>query len=295
MTSQQAVDVVRHLIAEGNKLPEICEQVCELCLAPDTSPSGAGIGCDNMTIMIVALLNGRSPEEWYQWVTDRVEKKYGHDTPRTLPQMYSAARMMSFRERRARWDERKREWLAQRSPDDDPRSFQPQPDTTSVADIRLTATTSVADILSRFSQIQGLRLVNMNDEGDEDEDIDVDGDEDYEDASPMHTDEVRSLREQVEELERDDDMKDVHMSDSDGEPDKNVNGEHLNTIIRSMVSMLKAGHGLQGEAPPPPRPVINGGPSEIEQLNRLPDGDAPSDAVKAEGLLDTSDSITLKM
>lgn len=267
LTSQQAVDVVRHLIAEGKKLPEVCEEICELCLAPDTAPQGAGIGCDNMTIMIVAILHGKTPEEWYQWVTDRVDKKYGHDTPRTLPQMYSAARMMSFRERRARWDERKREWLAQRSRDDDPRSFQPQPDTT-----------SVADLLSRFSQIQNLRLVNINDE--DDDDIDVDGDEDYEDAAPMHTDEVKSLREQVEELERDEDMHsgdDVHISESEQSADNSANG-----------------HELQGEAPPPPRPV-NGGPSIVEQLSRLPDGESASDAVKAEGLLDTSDSIALKM
>jgi len=43
------------------------------CLAPDSELGG--IGCDNMTVVIVALLNGRTLEEWQEWVKKRVDSK----------------------------------------------------------------------------------------------------------------------------------------------------------------------------------------------------------------------------
>ncbi|KDR82785.1 hypothetical protein GALMADRAFT_34079, partial [Galerina marginata CBS 339.88] len=76
LSSQQVVDFIRYQISEGKQLPEICEMIFEHCLAPDTT-SGAGIGCDNMTILIVAITHGRTKEEWYQWVTERVKTGYG--------------------------------------------------------------------------------------------------------------------------------------------------------------------------------------------------------------------------
>ncbi|ELU44409.1 protein phosphatase type 2C [Rhizoctonia solani AG-1 IA] len=56
LTSQQVVDCVRRLAAEKKSLGEICETIMDRCVAPD-SDIGAGIGCDNMTIMVVAILN----------------------------------------------------------------------------------------------------------------------------------------------------------------------------------------------------------------------------------------------
>ncbi|KIJ54938.1 hypothetical protein M422DRAFT_153371, partial [Sphaerobolus stellatus SS14] len=88
LSSQQVVDAVRRLIHDGKDLPDICNEVMEICLAPD-STSNNGIGCDNMTVLIVALLNGRTKEEWYAWVKDRVATGYGYDTPAELPQIYS--------------------------------------------------------------------------------------------------------------------------------------------------------------------------------------------------------------
>ncbi|KAI0320171.1 phosphatase 2C-like domain-containing protein, partial [Amylostereum chailletii] len=87
LSSQQVVNVIRLQISEGKELPEICENICELCLAPDTT-SGAGIGCDNMTVLIVALLNGKTKEQWYDMIKDRVKNKYGYTTPDILPQIY---------------------------------------------------------------------------------------------------------------------------------------------------------------------------------------------------------------
>ena len=80
----------------------------EHCLAPDTH-GAQGIGCDNMTILIVAILNGKTEEEWYAMIKDRVANKFGYDTPDTPPQIYSAARLMSWRTRRANVEALERE------------------------------------------------------------------------------------------------------------------------------------------------------------------------------------------
>ncbi|KAM6503638.1 Protein phosphatase 2C (PP2C)-like domain containing protein [Amanita muscaria] len=100
LSSQQVVDIVRYEISEGKELSEITELICDHCLAPDTTRVYQDmIGCDNMTVLIVAILHGRSKEEWYSWIADRVKNKYGYETPNALPQLYSASRLMSFRAR----------------------------------------------------------------------------------------------------------------------------------------------------------------------------------------------------
>ncbi|KAB5588992.1 Protein phosphatase [Ceratobasidium theobromae] len=100
LTSQQVIDCVRRLVAQRKDLGEICEIIMDRCVAPD-SDIGAGIGCDNMTIMVVALLNGRTKDAWYDWMADRVERKWGHETPEELPQLYSEARIAAARNRAA--------------------------------------------------------------------------------------------------------------------------------------------------------------------------------------------------
>ena len=107
LNSQQVVDIVRRQVAEGKELSEICELICDHCLAPDTS-SGADIGSDNMTILIVAILNGRTKEEWYAWVKQRVNDNNGYPTPSSLPTLYSASRLTSFQARRAALEARER-------------------------------------------------------------------------------------------------------------------------------------------------------------------------------------------
>lgn len=57
------------------------------CLAPDSD--WGGIGCDNMTVLIVGLLGGRTKEEWYNWVAERVAKGVGRDTPKDPPTPFS--------------------------------------------------------------------------------------------------------------------------------------------------------------------------------------------------------------
>lgn len=96
LTSQQAVDFVRLKISEGSELRDIGGMICDHCLAPDTK-DGRRIGCDNMTVLIVAILNGRTEGEWYSWITDRVKQHYGYETPDALPQLYSQDRLKAFK------------------------------------------------------------------------------------------------------------------------------------------------------------------------------------------------------
>lgn len=46
-----------------------------------------------MTILIIAILGGRTKKEWYDWVTDRVKNPgNGYRTPDTLPELYIKSR-----------------------------------------------------------------------------------------------------------------------------------------------------------------------------------------------------------
>jgi hypothetical protein len=90
--------MVRRLIAQKKPLQEICEMTIQRCCAPDAD-TGAGIGCDNMTMVLVAILNGKSLDQWYDWITDRVERKYGYETPVELPQVFSESRILAAQNR----------------------------------------------------------------------------------------------------------------------------------------------------------------------------------------------------
>jgi protein phosphatase 2C family protein 2/3 len=92
MPSQDVINWTRHQISQRKSLKEICEDIMSRCLSPDSDVAG-GIGCDNMTVLVVAILNGRTVDEWYDWVADRVDKKVGHDTPRTYENLYPPPRI----------------------------------------------------------------------------------------------------------------------------------------------------------------------------------------------------------
>lgn len=53
LTNQQTVDYVRQRLDAKIPLSKICEQLADECMAPDTK--GTGIGCDNMSVVIVLL------------------------------------------------------------------------------------------------------------------------------------------------------------------------------------------------------------------------------------------------
>jgi len=105
LTSQQVISIVRSQIAQGKELSDICKFICGHCLAPDTT-SGAGVGCDNMTVMIVAILGGRTKQEWYDWIAERVAKGHGFETPAEAPQIYSPTRINAYKAKRQALDAR---------------------------------------------------------------------------------------------------------------------------------------------------------------------------------------------
>ncbi|CAB4060919.1 PPM1G [Lepeophtheirus salmonis] len=54
MSSQEVVDFIKPRIEQNpDKLSSICEELFDVCLAPDTS--GDGTGCDNMTAVIIKV------------------------------------------------------------------------------------------------------------------------------------------------------------------------------------------------------------------------------------------------
>jgi protein phosphatase 2C family protein 2/3 len=130
LSSQEVVNFVRLKISEGTELREIGEMMCDHCLAPDSDPlphvcydlmcdrcfggyssinwDKTGHVCDNMTVVIVAILNGRTKEEWFTWVTDRVRQNYGYRTPKSLPYIYAPDRLRTFKARRAVQEEHDR-------------------------------------------------------------------------------------------------------------------------------------------------------------------------------------------
>lgn len=74
LTSQQCVECVRRGIYERKPFTEICEEIMELCCAPTSD--GLGIGCDNMSILIVALLDytkNETLDEWYERIIKKVD------------------------------------------------------------------------------------------------------------------------------------------------------------------------------------------------------------------------------
>ncbi|KAI9892271.1 MAG: Protein phosphatase 2C 2 [Vezdaea aestivalis] len=78
-SSQAVVEFVRRGITAKQDLDRICENMMDNCLA--ASSDTGGVGCDNMTMLIVALLGGKTLEEWYESVATRVSNGDGPCAP----------------------------------------------------------------------------------------------------------------------------------------------------------------------------------------------------------------------
>ncbi|KAI8379555.1 phosphatase 2C-like domain-containing protein [Radiomyces spectabilis] len=72
LTNQEAVNFVRKGLSNKKTLATICEEMMDECLA-DESDLG-GVGCDNMTVIIVAFLHDMTPEEWYDSMAGKFVK-----------------------------------------------------------------------------------------------------------------------------------------------------------------------------------------------------------------------------
>lgn len=78
-SSQAVVEFVRRGIAAKQDLEKICENMMDNCLASNSETGG--VGCDNMTMIIVGFLRGRSKEEWYEEIARRVANGDGPCAP----------------------------------------------------------------------------------------------------------------------------------------------------------------------------------------------------------------------
>ncbi|KAM0790407.1 hypothetical protein ACM66B_003289 [Microbotryomycetes sp. NB124-2] len=87
LSSQQVIDFVRLSVSQGKPLHKITEDLMDRCLAPDSD--WGGVGCDNMTAMIVAIKGDRTTDEWYDWVKQRVEAGKPYETPKDLIDPFS--------------------------------------------------------------------------------------------------------------------------------------------------------------------------------------------------------------
>ncbi|KAI9678132.1 MAG: Protein phosphatase 2C 2 [Caeruleum heppii] len=78
-SSQAVVEFVRRGIAAKQELSRICENMMDNCLASNSDTGG--VGCDNMTMIIIALLHGKTREEWYEEIARRVSNGDGPCAP----------------------------------------------------------------------------------------------------------------------------------------------------------------------------------------------------------------------
>lgn len=309
LSSQQVVDFIRLKISEGKQLHEIGEEICGHCLAPDTS-SGAGIGCDNMTILIVAILNGRTKQEWYDWVTDRVKNGYGFATPSTIPQIYSQARITAYEARREAQEERER--LRKERGED--------ANATATLFGGSSAFSGFARVLGSTGGISfnpntgivtdgggGLMFASSDDDDDDSgEEMETTGARSlFGDRSGLGlpsrpADPTATLRDRLAAYEKDmrggglhDDLDtDSRMVEIDDDEDidgpfDDADGEIHKTSPSPTPS--PDGQRSQGKAPSPPKPTANGDATPVQQFQSQPLGDAAHPVVKAEGLLDASE------
>ncbi|KAH8114519.1 PP2C-domain-containing protein [Phellopilus nigrolimitatus] len=338
LTSQQVVDIIRLQVSQRKELSEISEFICDHCLAPDTT-SGAGVGCDNMTVLIIALLNGRTKEQWYDWVADRVKQAYGYSTPSEVPQLYAPARVNAFRARRQAYEERvARDRAAEASANgsDDSGSEGGNGGVFGGRPIAATGALGFARAMLGggigFHPSSGVvgddgTIMFTNDDSDEDdseEDIEMGNAAGRSEGAqsfltslglrPPTSDVTKSLKAQLDELEeneggsRFEQLSDDESDDADAKHDKDSDDEDQTMSDPGDEAQQAFGAGSKnanskgpkstpngtstqssGEAPPPPKPLVNGD-IKVKQLSSTPGGDEAAPAVKAEGLMDGSES-----
>jgi len=69
LSNEEAVEFVRKRLCEQKEPEVICEELMTNCLAPDCQMGG--LGCDNMTVILVCFLHGKSYEEFCQRVAEK--------------------------------------------------------------------------------------------------------------------------------------------------------------------------------------------------------------------------------
>ena len=73
------VEFVRRGIAAKQELHRICENMMDNCLASNSETGG--VGCDNMTMIVIGILGDKTKEEWYETIAKRVADGDGPCAP----------------------------------------------------------------------------------------------------------------------------------------------------------------------------------------------------------------------
>ncbi|OAX38755.1 PP2C-domain-containing protein [Rhizopogon vinicolor AM-OR11-026] len=286
LSSQQVVDFVRLKVSEGMDLKEIGELMCEHCLAPDTS-SGTGIGCDNMTVLIVALLHGRTKEEWYGWIKDRVKNGYGYATPDVIPQIYSQDRLTSYKARKEALQERER--LRKERGEDSSLGNLFGGNSAFSGFARVLGSTGGISF-HPGSGILGdsgrLMFANDDEDDDSDEDMDINGRSFFSDTfGPTRGQPPRtgpSLQERLASFE-DEDVEDFMPSAAHIEE---MRDEEVTSPFDSVKNDIPKS---PSPTPSPTNSRMNGDVTPVQQFKSPPLGDALNPAVKVDGLMDSSE------
>ena len=67
--------MIRYYIASGVPIHEVSEKILDRCIAVNPAvydlTQGGGAGCDNMTVIIVALLRGKTMQQWQAMIAQR--------------------------------------------------------------------------------------------------------------------------------------------------------------------------------------------------------------------------------
>ncbi|CAK5284201.1 unnamed protein product [Mycena citricolor] len=269
LSSQQVVNFIRYQVSEGHSLVEIGQNMCEHCLAPDTN-SGAGIGCDNMTVLIVAILNGRTMEEWSAWITDRVKNEYGYKTPSVLPQLYAQSRLLSFRARREAHEARERARQDQASSGDDYSGF----GSSGFGQLTRVLGSSGGISFHPGSAIisdSGALMFGSADEDSEDES----GEDDLENGRSYFKETILGRDESTDAMQK-----------LQAQLDQFEKGGHE---MDEEVAADNHGVSAAAEAPSASKPNGDTTVEPVEQFTSTPAGDAPHPVAAVEGLMDTSD------
>lgn len=62
LTNSEAVDFIRYRLGTRMEPEKVCEELMTTCLSPDCQMGG--LGCDNMTVILVCFLHGKTWEEY---------------------------------------------------------------------------------------------------------------------------------------------------------------------------------------------------------------------------------------
>lgn len=92
------MEFVRRGIAAKQELSKICENMMDNCLASNSETGG--VGCDNMTMIVVGLLHGKTKDQWYESIAERVANGDGPCAPPEYGKYSSASVLLSSANRR---------------------------------------------------------------------------------------------------------------------------------------------------------------------------------------------------